>query len=543
MDEREILLNYIENTDLMYLSQFLLSFESVIQQWEVHQHNKQVGEPKPGSAEEAILRALTGQKLSKEEEESLKASYEVAKVRYQLLENDEEVINALASRIYQIDYDEKSEEIRAEIVCSIASLLKIKLSLYQDNSWKSVQEAIANTLGAMTPRDFLTTFELTGRNYIFRNELYNDVLIEQISDMTEPEFLRCLYDTSDGMGGGYANTKLAKKQKVREGSAGLAAKYLRLCEDPEEALEIIEKAEPNGCDILDIIMEIEKFGNNSKMEAKISELTKKLSTRQIVKYLILRVNVITFSNKVENMILDRLEDLSNRELVTLLMAYEHTSHKEEVRERIVQVAVKKGILIPQKNNKYYINYNVDDDEISKRIALYRETVSPITDLCTSFCSKNPLENSETTFDDNGVLASEETSEKILDRFRADNFDIDTREGMISYISGLQSVGDLNIIQLMKTLNKEIQNEQSDTYVLDKEKEVLKQEVTKSLYTYIKNRILNMRGPKAITLLSMAYSEDGIFNDAIDECINQFNEDIKNIKKDSDENPGSSDPRA
>lgn len=546
MDERERLLNYIENMDLTYLVQFLLGCEATIQKWKCHERNKKFKEPEPGSIEDRIVRAFSGPKMSKEEEESLKASYKVAKVMYQLLENDEEVIKALARRINQIDYDENSEEKRAEIVCSIASLLKIKLSLYQGNSWESVQEEIADTLETMTPRDFLTTFELSGRNYIFRNELYNDVLVEKISEMTEPEFIRYLYDTSDGMGGGYANTNLARRQKVREGSAGLAPKYLRLCENSEEALEIIEKAENNGVDILEIIIETEKFMNNSEIELRVSELVKKLSTMQIVKYLINRSNTITFTNKVENMMLDRLEELSDNEMDTLLNVY-RSSVKRDTKDRIIQVAVKKGIMFKREENEYYATHNLYTDEISKRIGLYRATESPVASLRTALCSNNLLESEKTVLEKDGIKENEDIIEKIVEKFELDDLEIDTTEGMISYIAKLQTTSDMEMIPLIMKMNREMQNKKSHSTtgmqdIRDTKIMILKEEAAKQLHAYINNRILNMNSPKAITLLSMAYTKNGIFNDAIEECIDQFNKEQRKIKKDEDENPGSFDPR-
>ena len=126
MDEKEILMNYIENMDLAKLVPFLTNFEKTIDRWKSYKQNKKALQSIDGEENELakiIANIFAEPQKSEKEEKMMEMDYKAASRFYELLKRDEDVIEALSDKIYYINYDEESEEKRAEAIYCLASLL------------------------------------------------------------------------------------------------------------------------------------------------------------------------------------------------------------------------------------------------------------------------------------------------------------------------------------------------------------------------------------------------------------------------------------
>lgn len=145
----------------------------------------------------------------------------------------------------------------------------------------------------------MTTFELTSRRSFSENELYNDIMAQKIPGMTEPEFFRFLSLSNDGLGILYPNSKLATLNRIRSGNEKLAPLYIYYCKDSEEALNLVERAEKSGYDTLEIMIKLETVSRGSKVNKKVEELAKKLSTDRILTFLINYVLELETANDID----------------------------------------------------------------------------------------------------------------------------------------------------------------------------------------------------------------------------------------------------
>lgn len=553
MDNKEVVLNYINNMNSVQLVQFLLKCEMAVQVWENYKNSGNINIL--NNKLEATLKNLFAESKLSEEEERLEQEYKIEGGHYQILQYDEEAIEALLQRVYELEYDEESEEKKAEVVYTIAGLLRMRLAQQKEkgNLWESIQDAIAELLQQMSARDFLTAFEMSGRYGVLEVEAFNDALVEMIPTMTEPEFIRFLVDTqnnvAENVSGNYDNMKLAKMQKLKEGSYELAPLYIRFCESSEEILEIIKKAEEKGMDMLDIMIEASSCCSDERVKAKVIELSKKLSAKQILSYLISTSLDARKNEAIESVILERLDELSEHDIDTLLYVYK-ISFKENIKQKIKECAIKKGNLYIREDGKYYLKNNLHGGKIRERQELYQSTRSIVARLGTTRCIENfaprvSKENADSEF----LILEEDITDEIVKKYRLDNLDIDTTEGLIEYIVQLQHTNNLNILSIIRKMNQETRIWKDENIGLktvedeDIKKMYLKMETMKYLHLYMISRILKIENPKDIIFLSMTYSKGGVFNGAIEESINYFNEDArrkgkKTFNSDSEENSGS-----
>lgn len=543
MDEKEILMNYIENMDLAKLVPFLTNFEKTIDRWKSYKQNKKALQSIDGEENELakiIANIFAEPQKSEKEEKMMEMDYKAASRFYEFLKSDEDVIEALSDKIYYINYDEESEEKRAEAIYCLASLLRSRLATENDKNseWRPVQESIAGVLKEMTTRDLLTTFELTSRRSFSENELYNDIMAQKIPGMTEPEFFRCLSLSNDGMGILYPNSKLATLNRIRSGNEKLAPLYIYYCKDSEEALNLVERVEKSGYDTLEIMIKLETVSRGSKVSKKVEELAQKLSTDRILTFLINRSNIIAFNNVIEETVLKRLGELSKAQIELLLSAYMH-SPKQEVKDKIVQVAIQKGALI-RKGDKFYTEKDIFSDEMQTKINIYRKKESIISNLPTPSCGRNPLDMPQTIQENDVLLGEDEVKEKMAEACRLDDLEISSKEKLINYVLELETVSDIDILRILPESSKAIVQEvKVDGENLEETKKaMILKEISKYLKSYLENRILNMKDARAVVLLSNIYSKCGVFKPAIETRLEQLQYLNLGENPNGDENPGS-----
>lgn len=539
IEAKEIVLSNIEVLNYIDLVYYLTNCEQIARAWQGY---KQKNSQEPYF----VIKNIDGSKKiyivkgeNEEETERTKSSYDAAIRRYKILQDDEEVINLLKERISEIEYDNECEDIRAEAVYIISTILRLEVvkQKRRDNNWSEIQEEIVGILHQMTVRDLLTTLEWSGRQTMIETRIFSDELVKRIPEMTEEEFTRYLTNINIEDYFIYNNAKIAISNKIQLMTPSLAQKYLQLVKNRGDILEIIDKAEENNIDRVEVLLET-LDSSDYKVQERNQELIAKLSEEQVVRLLLMGSRKYV-DEKCDKLLAKRLNNISNVMLEALVMAYNKTG-RTIIIKRIYDICEQRGKL---KYNETGNSATISIDGVSKaqsRAELF--LLSGVSLLTTNTTvNKGYIESATERMQKYGKSYEEATDEvkgQIYEEFEIANQIIDVNEETIRYIKKLQLANDSTLMEIIRITN----NIPIKDKVIQTNEEAVGFFGLRTIQAYLNSRIIKTVGNKNMVKLSLIPLEGGILDEAIKERIARFQ--LEGVKSNSDagENPGSTDGR-
>ena len=538
MDAKEIVLANIEGLNNINLVFFLTYCEQIATAWQEYK--------KRNSREPYfIIENIDGSKKvyivkGKDEEgtERTKSSYDASISQYEILQNDEDVIGILEERIRDIEYNEDLEEVRAEAVYTISTILTLNLARQKgrDNNWRGIQEEIVEILNQMTVRDLLTTLEWSGRQTMIETRIFSDELVKRIPEMTEEEFTRYLADISVSNYYIYNNAEKAISDKIQSMTPSLAQKYLQLVKNRDDILEIIDKAEENNVDMVEVLLET-LDSTDSKVQERKQELIAKLSEEQVVRLLLMGSRKYA-DEKCDKLLAKRLDNVSNVMLDALVMAYIDTG-RAIIIKKLYDICEQRGKI---KYDEIGNGATISIDSVSN--AKSRAKLFILSGLALSTTNatvnKGRTESAIELMQKEGKSyeeAIEEIKAEIYEEFRATNTIVEFNEETIKYIKGLQSANDATLIKTIAKTNIPVQDK-----IIQTNEEMFSFYGLRTIQVYLNSRIIKMNDVKNLIKLSLIPLEGGILDEAISERIERFQ--LEGVKSNpgAGENPGSTDGR-
>lgn len=538
MDEKEIVLINIENLNDIDLSYYLTNCEQVATAW---QEYKKINSREPYF----IIENIDGSKKiyivegkDEEETEKTKLSYDASISQYEILQNDEDVIRILEKRIRNIEYDENSEKVRAEAVYTISSILRLNLAgqKKQENNWIGIQAEIADILKQMTVRDLLKTLEWSGRQTMIETRIFSDELVKRIPEMTEEEFTRYLSDIQVSGCSIYSNAETAISEKIQSMTPALAQKYLQLIRNQKYVLEIINKAEKNNVDIVEVLLETLDSGR-IKVQEKNQELIAKLSEEQVVR-LLLMASVKNTSQTCDKLLAQRLGNVSDVMLEALIMAYINTG-KSIIMKKLYDICEQRGKMKYDKDGNG-VTISIDSIPSAKSRAELFILSSLAMSKTNITVNKRKTPSTLELMQKEGKSYEEEIEKvkaDIYEEFKETNMIIEFNEETVKYIKELQLANDATLIKTIVKANIPVQDKE-----IQGKEEFFSLYGLRTIQEYLNGRILKMSNIENLIKLSYIPLNGGILDEAISERIERFQLEKIKCNQETGENPGSTDAR-
>ena len=544
IDEEELLLTYLENTYPVTVLGYLLECKKFVEQWEWNCERFRKLQEKSATGE-ASLQVLTEEEIQKygftqEEVEELndyadinsdaykeaEKNYRIEKEFCRLVKESPNVQEQLLKIIENLEYDNEDEKSIIKVVYTLAGMIKIGNEFRKDSDeqnesteemWQKINEAIAEKLRELTAKEFICVLEIGGAEALIGTKEYQEVIVEKILEMTEIEFMQYLEATGD-----YEKVeaiKLAEKEKLKIADPVFAQLYVHNDVESDTVLRLLEGIK--SFDKIEVLSSIVNF-DDERIIKKVYQMIRELTTEQVVKYFAISKSDETDSG-ISEILIERLKDLSDEDIKTLLCVYKY-QQDEEFQNEVLKCARERGLCEG-------FDDIVETGEISTRIISIQETSNAIDEL--------PMSILGVGWEYVGQIDNEEDDviRWLLDDYQKHSEAVAVAAEYWEYIRRLSKMDLKSLIKTIIKVNQQVKKEKeefeknSEVNIIDENeiddeeeteedcdilrefetKESARQrfcrEILNSLEIYLKNRILEADDERTIKMLGLIFIDE------------------------------------
>lgn len=455
--------------------------------------------------------------------------YESIKADYEILAQDREVIETLEEKIYEVEYDEEDEAKCANAVYGLAAFLGMTM-LKKEKNWSGIKHNIIQILDQMKLRDFITTLEIAGIGEVCEDSDIMDIIKKKIPEMSEVEFLRLHTDINEGNVELDDDLNKLITERTEKASIVLAPKYISMSDNVQDTLKILENVK--NPEKIESIIEALNFWDE-EIDAKINQIAESLSDEQLVRLMVAIKDFVYDNENLDELLLKRVSNFNSENFAIVILAYLNGS-KEDMRNKILDIAVKKKLITSDKIKKIikFRNTKINWENIEKRYKVYKDFSSPISDLGTMMC-EDDLDNALIVYShmDNPTEEDIEEVEDEVDRetvykYKEFNKSVDISEQLLEYVIRLSELDEKDIVKVIKVLEEKI-GDLDENNMEENPLNTIRGYAYNLLRKYLHNRILEMEDRGAILLVSTIYdnSKDSDVNNYIEaklaECLDKI----------------------
>lgn len=478
----------IENLDIVVIAQMLDKYKRNASKLEdyVQDRKREIRNLSKPEKLDFLQKMMTGgvfttKRLPKEKEEEMsQIAYEWYK-----LKDDKDVIDALESRIDELQYNKSNDEERATVVSFVTNIIN---TIPDEKQWQNVYNKVLNLISEFDFMDLMMFKESCGNYYVFTKKGMDEVLRKLIPNLKEEEMCHYSYTMCDG--GEKDATELIELKKKRILELKMSSNFFY---DLEIKTGDISK--------LKAIEKVEYVQSLKKAEYKeYIEFLKKLSPIEVVQYLSINVDSIGNIYKEEaELIQQKLKNVSRQGKLTILVSalkkgngkYQFSDLFKE-NKTLVDFFVKEGLLKEDE-----INANSEEIEKAKKISNAYKMLPDIRIRNSSYFIREDLIDKDATYDEEAV------KEKYIQVYKNERNEFEKELEFIKDCINLDThTKDFQIVNIINHLNN---NSSHNAH-----KEITNQE--QFMANYFKNRILAM-DKELVKKLKVC--KNGIFNEYIE----------------------------
>ena len=415
-----------------------------------------------------------------------------------LMENDEEIQEAIYKKIQDIDYDEESIESRATAVHSIGAAMGVShlLIKIEKNTKNPVEYFITEILEDMKKEDLIQIIEWIDYEKIKKLPKVHSVFINRINELTEAELIiylvNCIEYKYD------KNIDLASKvlEKVKNGDKAFLPFYISyFLKDDNTVSELLNYAN-NYVKVSAIISADLSKKHSQELTSKLKNMVEGLSEDEFIQFIC--GSIEEENEEYRKIIINKMFESSKDNMKFILFSYLKNIVPTYKHEVLVYLALVKEIA-KEKNGSLICSFN--EQEINKNDERFK----------TYYCSHNFYTEAFPYFSGFDMAKLNGTNfeiptEEMVNAFLANKETISKYTDFLDFICSLAKTKDDDLYKIILDVNRK--------YKIPKDMDNCLERYLHFTEVYLINRILNIKNEQLLNKLYILSSNDAPLFSAI-----------------------------
>ena len=441
---------------------------------------------------------LYSEKQEMEEKLQKKSNSKKAKKKYnecieeiELIENDEDIQNAIYSKLKDIDYNEDSIESRAIAIHSIGAAIWLSdvLSKIEEESNLPIEELIADIVEDMKTEDLIQVLEIVGYNKIMNFQKVHNVFCNKLDEMTNGQFI--IY-FANCISSKYAKTEEFKTkciEKIRNGNKDFIPFFINAFSDDDKIIEELLNNVSKEQKVSAIISAGVNKKHNKKVTSKLNNMIKSLSEEEFVR--LLCVDTGEENAELIQNVLEKMFNLSNDNLKFLLFTY-YENVEPTYKHAILDDLIITRNMTKEENGAAFVSVKKEElEEFAQRYKVYY-----CSDIfwVAAFPYFSGFDLAKLDGSD-----SEVSNQNMVNTFKANEATIENYYKFIDYIGYLSKTKDEDLCKTILNLNK--------NFNIPEDMDADLKLYLSFIEMYLLNRILNFEDDKLLNKMYLLSEND------------------------------------